>query len=156
MEVNKIGSFEIKYEGVFDDQKFYVLAQDIIKSEGFSLMETSYIQFGGANYHIEWVASKFIDDYTSYRLNIVLEFTNLNETTVMKDGKQIKAKTGGVSVNVIYSMVMDYLNKWSTGVSKFIKPIYEKMSADTIEKRKAELEQIALDIKSKLQNSLSK
>lgn len=156
MEVNKIGSFEIKYEGIFDDQKFYALAQDIIKGEGFSLMETSYIQFGGNNYHIEWVASKIIDDYMSYRLNISLEFTNLNDTTIVRDGKQIKARTGGVSILLIYSIILDYLNKWSTGVSKFIKPIYDKMSAETYEKRKAELEQIALDIKSKLQSNLSK
>ncbi|MDP8013036.1 MAG: hypothetical protein RAK22_02955 [Nanoarchaeota archaeon] len=155
MEVVPVGSLKFKNEGVINDQKFYVTAQDILKDQGFSVMETAYIQFGGGNYHVEWVATKIIDDYMSYRINIVLEFTGLADATITKGGQQIKVRTGTISVEFNYSVLLDYLNKWTTGISKIVKPVYDKMNSEALNSRKAELEREVQDIKAKMQNNIS-
>ncbi|MBE5728341.1 hypothetical protein IHE51_00590 [Candidatus Parvarchaeota archaeon] len=155
MEIIPVGSTSFQHEGSLDDQKFYSFAKETLKKEGYNVVETSYVQFGGNNYHIEWLAQKALDDYMAYRINVVLDFSNITETSVMKEGKPIKAKTGKVIVQLVSTIILDFLNKWTGGVSKFVKPLYDRMNSETMTQRKEAFENELDNIKNTLQSSLS-
>ncbi|MCL5420735.1 MAG: hypothetical protein M1284_03225, partial [Candidatus Parvarchaeota archaeon] len=126
MEIIPMGSTKVQYQGVLDDQKFYNFLRDVLVSAGYAVKETNYIQFSGANYVIKWVATKVIDDYMAYRIKVNLDYRNIQETMAVKDGNQVKTKTGTVQVELVSDIMVDYLNKWTKGVSKLVRPIYDK------------------------------
>ena len=151
MEVIPLGTTAFQYQGLLDDQQFYNFLKDTLKGYGYDLTETSYIQFAGANYVIRWDAKKVVDDYMAYRITIDLNYRGITETTAMKDGKSVKAKTGTVEVKLTSDILLDYLNKWTTGVSKFVRPVYDKMNSEVTRKRREAFENEIQNIKSVLQ-----
>ncbi|MEM0143828.1 MAG: hypothetical protein QXL94_07805 [Candidatus Parvarchaeum sp.] len=155
MEIIPMGSTTVHYEGVVDDQKFYNFLRDLLVSSGYSVKETNYIQFSGANYVIKWTAMKVIDDYMAYRISVNLDYRNIQETMAVKEGKQVKAKTGTVEVQLVSDILVDYLNKWTKGVSKFVRPIYDKMNEEVISQRKTAFENDVENIKSTIQSNLN-
>ncbi|MCW1293950.1 MAG: hypothetical protein OH316_01215 [Candidatus Parvarchaeota archaeon] len=155
MEIIPVGSTSFQHEGSLDDQKFYIFAKESLKKEGYNVVETSYVQFGGNNYHIEWLAQKALDDYMAYRINMIIDFANITESSAMKEGKPIKAKTGKVTVQIVSSIVLDFLNRWTSGVTKLVKPLYDRMNSETLTQRKEAFENELDSIKNALQNFLS-
>lgn len=155
MEVIPVGTSSLQYEGTFDDAAFYNFSKDTFQNAGYSVKESRHIQFAGPNYHIEWFATKAIDDYMAYRIKVILDFRNVTETSVIKDGKPAKVKTGTVQVELSSDMLLDYLDKWTTGISKLIRPIYDKMNAQVLEQRKNTFEQDIQNIKATLQAHFS-
>jgi hypothetical protein len=156
MEIIPMGNTTVQYEGTLDDQKFYNFLRDLLVSAGYSVKETNYIQFSGANYVIKWTATKVIDDYMAYRINVNLDYRNIQETVALKEGKQVKAKTGTVQVQLVSDILVDYLNKWTKGVSKFVRPIYDKMNEEVVTQRKAAFESDVNSIKSAIQSNFYK
>ena len=146
-----MGTTTVQYEGVLDDQKFYNFLRDLLVSTGYSVKETSYIQFSGLNYVIKWIAMKVIDDYMAYRITVNLDYRNIQETMAVKDGKQLKVKTGTVQVQLVSDILVDYLNKWTKGVSKLVRPIYDKMNEEVVNQRKTAFESDVESIKSTIQ-----
>lgn len=146
-----MGTTAVQYEGVLDDQKFYNFLRGLFVSAGYSVKETNYVQFSGANYVIKWIATKVIDDYMAYRISVNLDYRNIQETMAVKDGKQVKAKTGTVQVELVSDILIDYLNKWTKGVSKFVRPIYDKMNEEVVKQRKTAFESDIESIKTSIQ-----
>jgi hypothetical protein len=155
MEIIPMGNTTVQYEGVLDDQKFYNFLRGLLISAGYSVKETNYIQFSGANYVIKWIATKVIDDYMAYRITVNLDYRNIQETMAVKDGKQVKAKTGTVQVQLVSDIMVDYLNKWTKGVSKLVRPIYDKMNEEVVQQRKAAFENDVESIKSAIQSNFN-
>ena len=155
MEILPMGNTAVQYEGVLDDQKFYNFLRNLLVSTGYSVKETNYIQFSGANYVIKWVATKVIDDYMAYRITVNLDYRNIQETMVVKEGKQVKAKTCTVQVQLVSDILIDYLNKWTKGVSKLVRPIYDKMNEEVIAQRKTSFESDIDNIKTSIQSNFS-
>ncbi|MCL4397085.1 hypothetical protein M1494_01940 [Candidatus Parvarchaeota archaeon] len=155
MEIIPMGTTTVQYEGVLDDQKFYNFLRGLLVSAGYSVKETSYIQFSGANYVIKWIAMKVIDDYMAYRITVNLDYRNIQETMAVKDGKQVKAKTGTVQVQLVSDILVDYLNKWTKGVSKLVRPIYDKMNEEVVTQRKTAFESDVESIKSTIQSNFN-
>jgi hypothetical protein len=151
MEIMPMGTTAVQYEGVLDDQKFYNFLRGLFVSAGYSVKETNYVQFSGANYVIKWIATKVIDDYMAYRISVNLDYRNIQETMAVKDGKQVKAKTGTVQVELVSDILIDYLNKWTKGVSKFVRPIYDKMNEEVVKQRKTAFENDIENIKTSIQ-----
>jgi hypothetical protein len=151
MEIMPMGTTAVQYEGVLDDQKFYNFLRGLFVSAGYSVKETNYVQFSGANYVIKWIATKVIDDYMAYRISVNLDYRNIQETMAVKDGKQVKAKTGTVQVELVSDILIDYLNKWTKGVSKFVRPIYDKMNEEVVKQRKTAFESDIESIKTSIQ-----
>ena len=151
MEIMPMGTTAVQYEGVLDDQKFYNFLRGLFVSAGYSVKETNYVEFSGANYVIKWIATKVIDDYMAYRISVNLDYRNIQETMAVKDGKQVKAKTGTVQVELVSDILIDYLNKWTKGVSKFVRPIYDKMNEEVVKQRKTAFESDIESIKTSIQ-----
>ncbi len=150
-----MGNTTIQYEGILDEQKFYNFLREVFTSTGYSVRETNYIQFSGPNYVIKWIAMKVIDDYMAYRITVNLDYRNIQETMAVKDGKQVKAKTGTVQVQLVNDILVDYLNKWTKGVTKFIRPIYDKMNEEVLKQRKSAFENEIDSIKSAIQTNFN-
>jgi hypothetical protein len=155
MEIIPMGSTKVQYQGVLDDQKFYNFLRDVLVSAGYAVKETNYIQFSGANYVIKWVATKVIDDYMAYRIKVNLDYRNIQETMAVKDGNQVKTKTGTVQVELVSDIMVDYLNKWTKGVSKLVRPIYDKMNEEVVTQRKAAFESDVENIKNTIQSNFN-
>ncbi len=150
MEVIPLGTTTVQYEGVMDDQRTYTFMKDTLRGLGYKVTENSYVQFG-PNYAIEWTAKRLIDDYMAYRMVIKLDYRGLTEANAMKDGKQVKVKTGTVQIKIISDVLLDYLDKWTVGISKFIRPIYDKMHSEVINQRKTAFEEEIQSLKTTLQ-----
>ena len=150
-----MGSTKVQYQGVLDDQKFYNFLRDVLVSAGYAVKETNYIQFSGANYVIKWVAMKVIDDYMAYRIKVNLDYRNIQETMAVKDGNQVKTKTGTVQVELVSDIMVDYLNKWTKGVSKLVRPIYDKMNEEVVTQRKTAFESDVENIKNTIQSNFN-
>jgi hypothetical protein len=155
MEIIPMGNTTVQYQGIIDDQKFYNFLRDLLVSAGYSVKETNYVQFSGANYVIKWIAMKVIDDYMAYRITVNLDYRNLQETMAMKEGKQVKAKTGTVQVQLVSDILVDYLNKWTKGVSKLVRPVYDKMNEEVTTQRKTAFESEIESIKTAIQSNFS-
>jgi hypothetical protein len=155
MEIIPMGSTKVQYQGVLDDQKFYNFLRDVLVSAGYAVKETNYIQFSGANYVIKWVAMKVIDDYMAYRIKVNLDYRNIQETMAVKDGNQVKTKTGTVQVELVSDIMVDYLNKWTKGVSKLVRPIYDKMNEEVVTQRKTAFESDVENIKNTIQSNFN-
>jgi hypothetical protein len=154
MEVVPVGTTNIQYEGALDDQKVYDFIKDTLQGRGYKVSEDSYVQFGGKNYSIDWTAMKLVDDYMAYRLRVKLDYRGLSEAPAMKDGKQIKIKTGTVQVRIVSDVLLDYLDKWTVGISKLIRPVYDKMNQEVISQRKATFNDEIQNIKNAIQSGL--
>ncbi len=154
MEVIPLGITTVQYEGIIDDQKFYNFVKDTLQGMGYKVTENAYVQFAGGNYAIDWSAKKLVDDYMAYRMNVKLDYRGLNETSAVKDGKPVKVKTGQVQIKIISDILLDYLDKWTVGISKLIRPIYDKMNRDVINQRKTAFENEIQNLKSSLQSHL--
>ena len=146
-----MGNTTVQYEGVIDDQKFYNFLRNLFISAGYSVKETNYIQFSGANYVIKWLAMKVIDDYMAYRITVNLDYRHLEEVMAVKEGKQVKTKKGTVQVQLVSDIMVDYLNKWTKGVSKLVRPIYDKMNEEVLSQRKTAFESDVESIKNSIQ-----
>ncbi len=155
MEIIPMGNTTVQYEGILDDQKFYNFLKDLFISAGYSVKETNYVQFSGANYVIKWIAMKVIDDYMAYRITVNLDYRNIQEIMATKDGKQVKAKTGTVQVQLVADILVDYLNKWTKGVSKLVRPLYDKMNEEVLTQRKTAFESDIESIKSSIQSNFN-
>lgn len=153
MEVIPLGVTTIQYDGPLDDQKTYNFIKDTLTGLGYHVTESSYVQFS-RNYAIDWSATKLIDDYMAYRLTLKIDYRGLNEATAMKDGKQVKIKTGTVQIKISADIMLDYLDKWTVGVSKLIRPIYDKMNQEVINQRKTTFEDEVNNIKTTIQSHL--
>jgi hypothetical protein len=152
MEVVPVGNTVVQYEGIIDDSGSYNFIKTTLQGLGYKVAENSYAQFGGGNYAIDWTANKLVDDYMAYRLAIKLDYRGLNEGTAMKDGKQIKVKTGAVKITITAELLLDYLDKWTTGITKLIRPIYDKMNQEVIKQRKTAFEEELQNFKTTLQS----
>ena len=152
MEVVPVGNTVVQYEGIIDDSGSYNFIKTTLQGLGYKVAENSYAQFGGGNYAIDWTANKLVDDYMAYRLAIKLDYRGLNEGAAMKDGKQIKVKTGAVKITITAELLMDYLDKWTTGITKLIRPIYDKMNQEVINQRKAAFEEELQNFKTTIQS----
>lgn len=153
MEVIPVGSTTIQYDGVLDDQKFYNFLKDTLKGLGYSVTEGSYVQFSN-NYAIEWSATKLVDDYMAYRLTLKIDFRGIKKGSSVKDGKQVEVKTGTVQLRIVWDMLLDYLDKWTHGISKLIRPVYDKMNAEVMDQRKATFEEEVQNLKTTIQTTL--
>ncbi|EEZ92509.1 MAG: hypothetical protein BJBARM4_0933 [Candidatus Parvarchaeum acidiphilum ARMAN-4] len=71
----------------------------------------------------------------------------------MKEGKQVKAKTGTVQVQLVADILVDYLNKWTKGVSKLVRPVYDKMNEEVTTQRKTAFESEIESIKTAIQSN---
>ncbi len=152
METISIGVTVVQYAGVMDEQNTYNFIKDTLKGLGYNVTENSYIHFGGTNYAISWTAKKLLDDYMAYRITLKLDYRGLAESTAIQGGKQVKIRTGELKVTIVADMLLDHLDKWTSGVSKFIRPVYDKMNQDVISQRKTAFENEVGDLKNTLQS----
>ncbi len=152
MEIIPLGITVVQYDGIMDDQQSYNFIKTTLQGLGYKVTENSYVQFAGSNYAIEWTAKRMVDDYMAYRLTIKLDYRGINEASAMKDGKQIKIKTGGLKVTITADLILDYLDKWTVGISKFIRPIYDKMNQEVINQRKTTFENEVQNLKTAIQS----
>lgn len=151
MEVIPLGTTVVQYEGVMDDQKTYNFIKDTLQGLGYKVVENSYAQFAGGNYSIEWTAKRLLDDYMAYRMVLKIDYRGVSEANAMKEGKQVKVKTGSVQIKITSDILLDYLDKWTTGISKLIRPIYDKMNSEVINQRKTAFEEEVQNLKNTLQ-----
>ncbi len=151
METISVGTTVVQYSGVMDDQSIYNFVKSTLEGLGYKVTENSYVQFGGGNYAINWTAKKLLDDYMAYRITVKLDYRGLSESTAVQEGKQVKVKTGNLKISIMADLLLDYLDKWTSGVSKFIRPVYDKMNKDTLNQRKTAFENEIGDLKNTLQ-----
>ncbi|MCW1292684.1 MAG: hypothetical protein QXX36_00250 [Candidatus Rehaiarchaeum fermentans] len=141
MDQLPITSKKFSYTGIIDVNGFLQVVKKNLEAKGFSVEETKFEQSGSENknYSIEWSATKQLDDYTMYSLTVKINFSDVKDATVLKNNVPTQTKIGKVDLSIDASMMLDYQEKWSAGLLKILRPLFDRMNKELIESRKKSL-----------------
>ena len=138
-QVDKILKLKITRNGPISFEEFYLFLKGWVKKQNYSLKEKNYSDTFDKNKkttNIGWEASKDIDDYNKFIINIKLSLKDY--TTHKKDDKTIMK--GALTLDIDSQIKTDYEDKWTKGpFNVFLRSIYDKFITRT-ERQKLEKE----------------
>lgn len=122
---------KIKYSGYGKFSDAYSYAHDLLKGDGFGVIEEQYtekVKGNSKDVEVSWKASKQITDYFKMELDIKWRVLGLESVEVEVDGKKKKMdKFMDLGIEIKGTLVMDYKNEWNkSATTKFFKDIYNK------------------------------
>ncbi len=144
MDSIPITSKTFVYTGVININNFLNQIKTLLTNLGYTVTETKFEQTsdkGKNNYNTEMIGEKLLDDYMKYSLSIKIQITNVSDTTMMKDNTPTTVKTGTINLSVSGNLVLDYEDKWSTGIMKLMRPLFDKINEEQRKDRSTRLQQ---------------
>lgn len=113
MELGKINNIDIgkkvlQFSGEFSLKKFYNHLWQVLRSNGYTVLEKSYTVEGrGAvkNLMIKWSCERLVNDFVLFKLNVDFQVFNYF--------KNDQTESGIIKTTISYSIQLDYKNKWS-------------------------------------------
>jgi hypothetical protein len=134
---------EIKGQ-LFDIGEVYKHAHDWLEWRKFDVVEKKYVEKSkpsGREMQVEWSATRDIDEYSRFEIDVEWEMYGINDVKMKHEGKEAKLQTGNVVIRISAILVMDYDAKWETSrFHKFLQAFFEKyLYTGTIESLKGEL-----------------
>jgi hypothetical protein len=156
METVKITQARVKFSGVFDMGDFYRLLYDIIKSLGYTIIESKYTHKTvptGDKVELEWNCFKKVDDYSQFHIFARVQVADLQKVQVQVEGVTGTKHKGEAELELVCSIVTDYENRWEINpVTKFLKGMYDayfyKSTYDTwVQKLTSELHTVENEMK---------
>jgi uncharacterized membrane protein len=138
------GSKSFVYTGVIDINGFLNQVKSLLSNLGYTVAETKFEQSsdkGKNNYNTEWAAEKILDDYMKFSVSIKIQIKGVSDTTLMKDNVPTTVKTGTINLSATGSLLLDYEDKWSTGIMKILRPLFDKINEEQRNERIKKLQQ---------------
>jgi len=144
---NKIALLEgekITYDGVFDLRELYKHLYEWLTWRKFDVAEKKYkekVKATGKDISIKWEATKDLDEYSSFTIEMNANLIGLNDVEVQKESAKVKMQKGEISIDVSASLITDKMEIWqSKPAFSFLQKFYEKyLYKGSIDKMKAEL-----------------
>lgn len=119
---------KVVWKGIFDLETIYKKINEWLKIKKFeSIKETNYavrIKPNGKNVEINWTATRDLDKYFRYVIEISFFVIGANEVEVEHEGEKIKMDKGEIEVKFSAKVVRDYKNEWSG--KSLAKKVYEE------------------------------
>ncbi len=143
-EIPLLDNERIKFKGIFDFEELYIHTHDWLEWRKYDIAERKYkekITPTGKDVEIEWRATKDIDEYSQFKIEIMWRLINLTEVEVQQNGAKVTKNKATIKIAVSAALVLDWKDKWEeTPIIKFLKTFYEKyLYHGTIDKLKGEL-----------------
>ena len=130
-KISLLSNEKMIFEGIFDLKELYKHVHDWLEWRGYDLEEKEFshkVKAGGIDYAIQWIATREIDEYSQFEIQIKYEAFALNKVEVQKNGAKITMDKGEVDIYVSASVVLDWQGRWEEKAIylKFLKAFYEK------------------------------
>ncbi len=143
-EIPLLESEKVEFKGIFDFKELYIHANDWLTWRKYAVAERAYkekITPTGKDIEIEWKATKEIDEYSQFKIEVKWRLTDLTEVEVQQDEAKVKKDKAKITISVSAALVLDWRDRWEeTPVIKFLKTFYEKyLYRGTIDKLKGDL-----------------
>ena len=131
--INVCSNLSLNWRGVFDMDEFYKLVKSWLDFQGYgdektTFKESSYterIKPNGKQLEVKWVCEKFINDYFSIQLSLVILVVGLNEVEINEEGRKIKVNKGEIEVRISSDLIKNRNGKWKK--NSLMKRLYENV-----------------------------
>jgi hypothetical protein len=128
----------IQYKGIFDMDDLYLAVADFFRQKKFKLYEIQqrHRRPGpfGAEILYQYRATRKVEDYYSWEVNIILETFDLRDVeVVLKDGTKKKMSKGRLWVQIQGQVIIDYEELWDK--SAFLAQLKNFFNKYVIKKR---------------------
>jgi hypothetical protein len=121
-----------RYVGPFEGSRWYRTLWDDIELMGYRVRETAYKEKNtqdGKEVYIWWECMKPAapgESYSQFFITVAVVLLAFKSIKVQKDGKEIKMDYGDMEMNFAASLNLDYKDKWTKGISRYLRWIYDR------------------------------
>lgn len=136
---------KIKQKAVFDMGELYQVMFRWFSQHNYDFQEKQYMEKknpdGGKNLEIKWIATRKINDYVKYQIDIIFKMVNLVEVEVEVDGRKTNKHKANSEIEFNATLMKNYENKWDKNAFlRFIREVYDMyIIRSRMEDYKAEL-----------------
>jgi len=143
-KIDFLKSEKITLEAIFDLKELYKHAHDWLEWRKYDIEEKKYkekVKPNGKELEIEWIATRDIDEYTQFQIQVKWQIFGLVDVEVQKEGGKIKMNKGEVNIEITASLVLDWQDKWEERpFFKFLQSFFEKyLYKGTLDQLKAKI-----------------
>ena len=121
---------KVSYEGIFDMKEVFNVMKQWMSDTGYWMVEKNHTESSkpdGKFISLDLIIFKKFTDYAKSLFNVKVEFYNVKDTVIERDGKKIKMQEGKVIVSFNGILETDYENRWENKpVYYFLRTVFEK------------------------------
>ena len=159
-KITLLNDERIQYEGVFDLSELYKHAHSWLAWRKFDVEEKKYtekLKAAGKEFEIKWEASKNLDEYSKFQLEIRFHLLGINEEQVKKDTHIAKMQKGEINIFVSAHLITDRQDYWGQSVTySFLRGFYDRyIYRSSFERLKGELWKIGWDFFNEMKSFLN-
>jgi hypothetical protein len=150
----------IQYEGLFDIKELYKHAHNWLTWRKFDVSEKQYtekVKASGKELDIKWEATKFIDEYSAFKIKIRWQIFGMNDVEVKQGAETVKMQKGELNIYITANLETDRQDYWAQNAFySFLRAFYDRyLYRSTIERLKAELWKLGWDYYNELKSFLN-
>jgi len=149
-KITLLDSEKITYENVFDLKELYKHLYEWLTWRKYDVSEKKYklkVKPTGNDMEIKWEATKFIDEYSMFLIEMKALLVGVTDVEVQKDGAKIKMQKGEITIDVSAHLITDRQDVWASRPHFiFLQRFYEKyLYKGAIDRMKGELWKVGWD-----------
>jgi hypothetical protein len=125
-------NLKLKQDSIFDFGELYQRLFSFFEVMGYDFYEKGYEkvdQGGSENLKIFWEATKTVDDYTKFVLEVNFFVLGLSSVEIEKEGLKIKTNKCNMEIRMSAYLIKDTGNKMKGVVGEIGRKIYENFIA---------------------------
>lgn len=133
LTIGIIENYLIKNYGIFDYEGFLSTINKWFSQHKYDFIEKAHTEKNkseGKEIESEWVASRKIDDYVKFEINIKYWIRNLTDIGLETEKGVEKKQKGKIELKINTKITKNHKKKWETRPNtfgNFIRELYEKL-----------------------------
>jgi len=124
-----VDNLRLSYEGLFNLNELYLIMDKWFRERGYDKFERKnfeHVYKEGRQIEMEIMPWKKITDYAKIQTKIIMLFTDIKDTVIQVDGKDVRMNSGKCLFTFQGYLETDYEHKWeSKAVLLFIRAIWD-------------------------------
>jgi len=121
---------KIKQKSVFDMGELYSVMFNWFGQHNYDFQEKQYLEKKNANgsrdLEIIWIATKKINDYFKFQIEVKFRPVMLTDVEVEIDGKKVGMNKGNNEIIFNAALLKDYEGKWDNNpLKRFMREVYD-------------------------------
>jgi hypothetical protein len=150
----------IQYEGLFDLSELYKHAHNWLTWRKFDVSEKQYtekVKAAGKEIEIKWEATKYLDEYSAFKIKVRWHGFRINETEVKRGNETVSLLKGELNVFITAQLETDRQDYWTNNAfASFMRTFYDRyLYRSAIERLKAELWKVGWDFYNEIKSFMN-
>lgn len=125
-----IDKLRLNYEGLFKFRDVYNMIDQFFEDKAYNkneLLNVEVVKPEGKFIEIEIEPWRTITDYVKRAIHLRMQFVDVKEVEIEKDGRKIRMNQGKISIVFDALLLTDHENRWEmTPFTFFIRTVWEK------------------------------